>query len=614
MPQQIKTYLIDLFAVSIILIAVFTIASCATQIPPDGGPKDTIPPVLIKSNPKDQSRNFQGNDMTFEFNEYINADKLKDQLLISPRTEANYNSKIKKNTLIIEFEEKLEDSTTYTFNFREGVTDITEKTSAVNLVVAFSTGPDLDSMSIEGNVYDPLTGKPIDEAVIGLYKETDTLDIFTGKPLYFTKSKEEGDFVIRNIRSGNYLLYATEDDNNSLTANPEKDKYGFVPNVIQLDTITKTFRIPLVQNNIKPIELRRARARGPYYEISFSKGLESFRFLESTNMFASLHESNSLARLYNIFGEIDSIYFEMEAIDSLGNSILLKDYAKFGQYRRDPPPMQIKVEPKDKAKVNENNGITIQFDKPVRTITKDSIYIMVDSLNIIRYDSLYPQWNYNRTALKLQYRISKKQLTQIKGEEFERNMIQYSIDSAAWIVRNPPLEEAEEEATQLPKQAQKRNTSKPTKEEGIDPKPKKPTLDDGYRLFIGEGAFISVEKDTSESDVIKYTLKNEDDFGMISGKVNINTEHPYIIQLVDSKFKVVDEIYNKSTYTFDWLRPTKYRIRVIIDKNNNQKWDAGDITKGENPEPIYVHDLEIEVRANWEIGGIDITISDVDNL
>ncbi|WP_460880240.1 Ig-like domain-containing domain [Pontibacter rugosus] len=117
------------------------LAACATQNPPDGGPKDETPPKLISSNPKDQELNVDTRTITLTFDEEVQQNNLTKELLITPNINNRYKVISKRNELSLEFEKPLQDSTTYTLNFRQGITDITEKNKAQGLRLSFSTAP-----------------------------------------------------------------------------------------------------------------------------------------------------------------------------------------------------------------------------------------------------------------------------------------------------------------------------------------------------------------------------------------------------------------------------------------------------------------------------------------
>lgn len=60
------------------------ISGCAQIVSPTGGPRDSLPPKLINANPKSGSVNFKGNHITLDFNEYVEVQELRENLLVSP--------------------------------------------------------------------------------------------------------------------------------------------------------------------------------------------------------------------------------------------------------------------------------------------------------------------------------------------------------------------------------------------------------------------------------------------------------------------------------------------------------------------------------------------------
>ena len=180
------------------------IYSCASQMPPTGGPKDEDPPVLEYSIPSNFALNFNETTIELTFDEPIIVFNLKNELIITPTFFGKYNSKIRKNSVILTFEEPFPDSTTFTLNFREGIKDITEGNAAENLRLAFSTWDFIDSLSIEGTITDLFTVEPVDNYTVGIFNVADTITPLNGPPLYFTRKNKAGHYIIENIKQGNY--------------------------------------------------------------------------------------------------------------------------------------------------------------------------------------------------------------------------------------------------------------------------------------------------------------------------------------------------------------------------------------------------------------------------
>jgi hypothetical protein len=118
---------------------------------PTGGPKDTIQPVIIKELPKNLSRNFNVKKIQIEFDEFIKLTNEFSEISISPSMDLAPTYKARKEKLEINFEEELLENTTYTINFGKAIQDVNEGNILKNYTYVFSTGNELDSLSISGD-------------------------------------------------------------------------------------------------------------------------------------------------------------------------------------------------------------------------------------------------------------------------------------------------------------------------------------------------------------------------------------------------------------------------------------------------------------------------------
>ena len=109
-----------------LVIILFLLARCANQTSPTGGPQDKKPPVLIKSLPKDNQRNFVGKTFELEFDEYVQLKNANEEVLITPSLGKKSKIVAKKNRVIINPEKPLQENTTYTINFCDAVQDLNE--------------------------------------------------------------------------------------------------------------------------------------------------------------------------------------------------------------------------------------------------------------------------------------------------------------------------------------------------------------------------------------------------------------------------------------------------------------------------------------------------------
>ena len=553
-----------------IILLILIIWGCANRIAPTGGPRDEEPPKVITSTPQYGERNYQSLEVTIEFDEFINVKNLKDQLIITPRIDGDYDYKIRKEIVYLEFEEPFADSTTYTLNFRDGIIDITESNPAENMLLAFSTGNLLDTLEITGTLVDLLTKAPIDAATVGLYPKDDTLDIFSGPPYYFTQTNKEGNYKFNNIKDGDYKLYAFEDGNKNLTCESEREGYAFLTQAISLDSAFRADTLNLQFLNIDTLKLTRTRSSGLYFNVYANKYLTYAKLKaenDSTIIFKYDDDHKGL-KLYNTFPIKDSLKVFIDLQDSLG--IVAKDtfYLKFEESSRSPDEFDVSFKEPVSSQKNKLLSGEITFNKPLQKIILDSITIKKDSLE--QYN-VFNSFSYELDSLE--------------------NRLKYAIDIPQAIldtlIKNREIAQA------------------PTISRDSKPTPKVK-----YMLNIPSASFISIENDSSEASNKQIKFINPANYGLIKGTI-ITAYKSFTVQLLDNKMTVVQEHKNGKAYTFDEVSPGEYILRIFIDENNNGKWDMADIRQNIPAEKVIVYQDETGasktvIRANWEIS-IDLT-------
>jgi hypothetical protein len=60
-------------------------------------------------------------------------------------------------------------------------------------------------------------------------------------------------------------------------------------------------------------------------------------------------------------------------------------------------------------------------------------------------------------------------------------------------------------------------------------------------------------------------------------------------------------VVDQQTITIDSLPAGVYTLRIVADKNLNQKWDAIDLEKQIRAEKLYYYPEKIKIRPNWEL-------------
>lgn len=206
----------SIFPAFILICAIFlgliVSTGCANIIPPSGGPKDSLPPRLIRASPRDSALNFKGNNLTLTFDEYIDLQNVQKELIISPVQERNPIVNHKLKTIMIKLIDTLEENVTYSFNFGEAIKDINEGNILKKFNYFFSTGPYLDTLTITGKVIIAETGKVDSTLLVMLHKTENDSVVINSKPRYITRVNNKGEFKFSNLPEGIFYLYAIKDE------------------------------------------------------------------------------------------------------------------------------------------------------------------------------------------------------------------------------------------------------------------------------------------------------------------------------------------------------------------------------------------------------------------
>jgi len=210
MKCKIPLLLPVLFIISVFNLTIPT--GCANIIPPMGGPRDSIPPVLISVTPVDSSRHITPKKIVFNFNEYIDGKDIHDNLIVSPVPKIDPLVDSKLRTVTIEIKDTLQPNTTYSFDFGRGVKDVNEGNVLKHLEYVFTTGNHIDSSELSGNVILAATGKTDSTLIVVLHAKHDDSAVVNDRPRYMTRLDSLGHFAFRYLQPGTYSLYAMKDE------------------------------------------------------------------------------------------------------------------------------------------------------------------------------------------------------------------------------------------------------------------------------------------------------------------------------------------------------------------------------------------------------------------
>ncbi len=193
--------------------AALTLAACASIGRPEGGEIDEVPPVFVKSNPLPGAVNVERGRMVIEFDENVQIKDAMSKVTVSPvqKTVPQVSAVARKVT--VELRDTLIPNTTYTIDFADAISDLNEGNEIDGFSVAFSTGPDIDTLCMSGMVFEAANLEPAQGMIVGVYSNLSDTAVRTLPMERITKTNKYGQFTLRNLKPGKYRIYALNDKN-----------------------------------------------------------------------------------------------------------------------------------------------------------------------------------------------------------------------------------------------------------------------------------------------------------------------------------------------------------------------------------------------------------------
>jgi len=222
------------FLMFLFMLSAF-ISGCASMQQPSGGPRDSIPPKIVKETPANLTRNFATREIEIEFDEYVKLNNEFTEFSISPDVDAVPELRIKKKSLFIKLPDTLAENTTYSLNFGKGLVDVNEGNPLLNYSYVFSTGNEIDSLTLSGNVISSYILEPEKDIVVLLIPIKQDSIFGKRKANIFTRTDSSGNFQFKNLSENTYRIYALKETNNDRIYNSPDEEIAFLKDSIVLD-------------------------------------------------------------------------------------------------------------------------------------------------------------------------------------------------------------------------------------------------------------------------------------------------------------------------------------------------------------------------------------------
>ncbi|MFN7117890.1 MAG: Ig-like domain-containing protein [Saprospiraceae bacterium] len=525
------------------IIAIFSLVRCANIVPPVGGERDETPPKVVEENstPNKQT-NFQKQRIELEFDEFVVLEDVFNQVVVSPPLQYRPTLSLKGKTLRIDFDSRdtLRENATYTINFGTAVKDLTEKNPADNLRFVFSTGPYLDSLTVQGKLVDAEKGEPVPEALFMLYDNLSDTVVRTQRPFYFARTDTSGRFSIENVRAGTFKGFALKDANLNYKYDQANELIGFPDSLIQvsadsaaplqirmftenrvarlLDSETSTYGlVKLIFNQPPPRDLY----------IAFDTVGQRI-VVENNADTAYVWYDLENAVPWNLYFGQDTLWRDTLAIPALDRgAYLLGVQLAQAEQRADPAAI---------VRLNPDRTVQVRFNFPLVSYDTAQLHWYEDTLRRairpdIRVDTLSPR-------------------TLVFNYPWREEMV-YQIELLPGAVR------------------------------------------DLYGLINNDTILLNYRVEPRKSFAnLQLTIDS------------LDAGENYVVQLLYQGSTIAEEFrlrgVTTDTRSFKTLPAGEYSVQIITDQNNNGRWDPGNYDEKRQPEPIIQRKLEA-LRSNWEV-------------
>lgn len=584
--------------------------SCANRgTGPQGGPRDTIPPMVVKESPMNGSLNFDAKRIEIHFDEYIQLDNVQKNVLISPPQQTPPEVKaIGKNVSVV-FNEPLQDSTTYTIGFGAAICDYNEKTPLHDYVYSFSTGDVIDSLSVSGRVYDAANLDPISDVLVGIHSNHADSALGTIPFTRIARANEEGYFTIHNMRSGIYRLYALNDISRDYLYQPG-EALAFADSLVRpytelrevSDTIWRdTLGIdPATKDTLFTRQIDSVVIAEHIFYLPDTLVLWYFTENKQRHYFKGVYREEQHAFTLIFSAPQDSLptirALRPSEVDSLANDSSWVDWMDYALLQSNATYDTMTYWLTDSLAIKQDS-----IYMEMRYMISDSVYNLIPQTDTVLAVYRRPRmsekaWE-NVQRQKRERKLEMKSNASSKFEIYDTLHIQspFPLDSLKTELLHLVHVEEDTIVTPIPFVIHACDSLKQRIQLVANLEPA-----ESYMLTIDSAALYDIYGKCNDSTSYKLKLKSLDEYSSLRVKMTYFDARARM-QLLNDKDQVLRELPAvEEGAHFDYLTPTTYYLRLYIDWNNDGEWTTGDWLQKRQPEPIYYFPSRLKLRANWD--------------
>lgn len=596
------------------------VGACASIGRPSGGPKDETPPVFVRATPEPGAKNVSRNKIDLWFDENLKIEDPANKVVISPVQKENARVNANGKHLTVEFRDSLIDSTTYVIDFADAIRDLNENNILDGFAYDFTTGDNLDTLSISGMLFEARNLEPAQGMVVGVYSNLADSAISTLPLERVAKTNQYGQFTIRGLRPGSYNIYAIDDKNRDwhwdrsenvaffpVTVSPSvepvevtdtlkssestdsiatRTAWHYLPDDILLTWFNENYRSQYLRDNKRPnqryLELKFGAPLDSMPQLTVVNGKFSGRDIAEMSVLETRQERDSL-----IYWLTDTALVNQDSLlisaryqktDSLDQLVWQTDTLKM--YWRRP-----KVDEKAIEKEREKKLKAIEDARE----KGDSIALaaaIADTITPPKY------LNFGATT------TSSQDLH--KPVRFEAPEPLRPIAPDVWRleVQNDTIWELVLDATLTPDSTSARALILSAKwAEGLK-----------YRFTADSAHIENIYGEFNNKFTHEFTTKKLDDYGNIYlnltdlAALELPDSINVIVELLSGSDKIeATAIVKNGSASFHYVTPATYYARAFIDVNGDGEWTTGCIADKRLPEDVFYFPKKLLLRKNWDL-------------
>ena len=578
-------------------IAVFAagLTGCASIGSPGGGLYDETPPVLKNSDPANGATQVKKQRITMRFDENIKLDNANDKLTVSPPQEKSPIIMSNAKTLTIELGDTLKPNTTYSLDLGNAVQDNNEGNPMDNLSLLFSTGDHIDSLQICGYLLNAADLEPITGAYVGIYRvdEGDSIvangasadSIFLQRPFERAgKTDAYGAFKILGCAPGRYRMYGLVDGNTNYRYDLASEDISFIDTLISPSM--DTTRIVL---------------------FSFNEGKLN-RYLDDCRRSDSVHINVRFAAAMDTLPQLSFLLANDSLLDT--SDLLVAEVNP----TRDTLTYWIRD--------------SIHYAADTLTLVMTYAYTDTTGIDVPRTDTI----QLLKPAPKKASANDKKEDKQSRGKKGRRRKNDEQTDSVASATINymtvrqvvgmtldigqkpifetsAPLDTVDLSGLHLQYKKDSLWVDMPFRWVADSLQPRRFTLwaephytpEFNYQLVVDSAAMSDIYGNPVDRTVMPFREKSPEDYAHLLFNIE-GVANGAFVQLVDGrdKVKLTAPVVNGQA-KFVHVPAGTYFARMVIDENNNDLFDAGNLFDHKHPEKVYYLNAPLQLRANWTV-------------